>query len=76
LSWPTYDPAKTVRDLVEIVVQVNGKVKERFTVARKAQKNDVEEIVMGMEKIKTAIEGKEIKKFIFVPGKLVNIVVK
>jgi leucyl-tRNA synthetase len=76
LSWPTYDAAKTVRDVVEIVVQINGKVKERFTVEIKADKEVVEELVMGMDKIKKLIEGKEIKKFIYVPGKLVNIVVK
>jgi len=76
LSWPTYDLAKTVRDVVEIVVQINGKVKERLTIEREAGKEAVEKLVMGIEKIKSATEGKEIKKFIYVPGKLVNIVVK
>ncbi|MBK5251452.1 MAG: leucine--tRNA ligase [Peptostreptococcaceae bacterium] len=76
LSWPTYDPAKTVRDVVEIVVQINGRVKERFSVERKADKEAVKELVMDMDKVKKSIEGKEIKKFIYVPGKLVNIVVK
>jgi leucyl-tRNA synthetase len=76
LSWPTYDSSKAVRDIVEIVVQINGKVKERFSVDRKAEKESVEELVMGMDKVKESIEGKEIKKFIYVPGKLVNIVVK
>ncbi|HKL10239.1 MAG TPA: leucine--tRNA ligase [Clostridia bacterium] len=76
LSWPQYDLAKTVRDVVEIVVQINGKVKERLMIERKAGKDDVEKLVMGIDKVKSAIEGKEMKKFIYVPGKLVNIVVK
>jgi len=76
LPWPTYDLEKTVRDVVEIVVQINGKVKERLTIEREAGKEAVEKLVMEIEKIKSATEGKEMKKFIYVPGKLVNIVVK
>ncbi len=76
LPWPSYDLAKTVRDVVEIVVQINGKVKERLTIERKTEKEAVEKLVMESDKIKTELEGKEIKKLIYVPGKLVNIVVK
>ena len=74
--WPTYDESKLVDDEVEIVVQVNGKVRSKVKVAKDASKEQLEEIAKEDEKVKELIEGKEIVKVITIPGKLVNIVVK
>jgi leucyl-tRNA synthetase len=71
-AWPAYDEAKLVDDEVEIVVQVNGKVKAKLMVANDATKEALEQI--AMEEIKDQIEGKTVRKVIAVPGKLVNIV--
>ena len=74
--WPTYDESKLVDDEVEIVVQVNGKVRSKVKVAKDASKEQLEEIAKEDEKVKELVEGKEIVKVITIPGKLVNIVVK
>ena len=73
-AWPAYDEAKLVDDEVEIVVQVNGKVKAKLMVPTGATKESMEEIAMVNEHVKEQIEGKTIRKVITVPGKLVNIV--
>ncbi|GIN21708.1 leucine--tRNA ligase [Siminovitchia fordii] len=73
-AWPLYDETKLVSEEVEIVVQVNGKVRAKLMVSRKADKEELEEIALNHEKIKSAIDGKTIRKVIAVPGKLVNIV--
>ncbi len=73
-EWPTYDEAKLVADTVEIVVQVNGKVKDKMEVSATATKEELEAVAFENEKIKSAIEGKTVRKVIVVPGKLVNIV--
>lgn len=72
--WPVYDEQMLVEDEVEIVVQVNGKVKAKLLVAREADKAATEELAMDQPKIKEEIEGKTIRKIIVVPGKLVNVV--
>lgn len=71
-TWPAFDEAKLVDDEVEIVVQVNGKVKAKLMVANDATKEALEQI--AMDEIKDQIEGKTVRKVIAVPGKLVNIV--
>jgi leucyl-tRNA synthetase len=73
--WPQYDPALLIDDEVEIVIQVNGKVREHLTVAREATSDQIKEAALALPKIQEAIAGKEIKKVVVVPGKLVNIVV-
>ncbi|MDQ0160980.1 leucine--tRNA ligase [Aeribacillus alveayuensis] len=72
--WPTYDEAKLVDDEVEIVIQVNGKVRAKLNVPKDASKEQMEEIALKHDKIQEQIEGKTIRKVIAVPGKLVNIV--
>lgn len=74
VDWPSYDESKLVDDTVEIVVQVNGKVRARINVSKESSKEALEEIALEDEKIKASIDGKEIKKVIAIPGKLVNIV--
>lgn len=73
-KWPTYDESKLVEDTVEIVVQVNGKIKQHLNVSRTASKEELEELALNDEKIKTELEGKTIRRVIAVPGKLVNVV--
>jgi len=75
-SWPVYDEAALALDEVEVVLQVNGKVRGRITVPAAMSKDEVQEIVMNMDRAKRAVEGKTVVKVISVPGKLVNIVVK
>ncbi|WP_397539683.1 leucine--tRNA ligase [Rummeliibacillus pycnus] len=75
-EWPTFDPAKLVDDEVEVVVQVNGKVRAKLMVAKDASREDLEKVALADQHVKEHIEGKDIKKVIAVPGKLVNIVAK
>ncbi len=72
--WPKYDPALAKEDEVEIVVQVNGKIRARLTVAADASEESVREA--ALKEVAGAIEGKQIVKVIVVKGKLVNIVVR
>ncbi len=73
-AWPAYDEAKLVDDEVEIVIQVNGKVKAKLMVPADAGREALEQIAMDDDKIQEQIDGKTIRKVIAVPGKLVNIV--
>lgn len=73
-TWPAYDEAKLVDDEVEIVIQINGKMKVKLMVPTDTPKEKLEEIAMGDHTIKEQIDGKTIRKVIAVPGKLVNIV--
>ena len=73
-QWPTYDEEKTKENSVEIVLQIMGKVRSRITVPVDISKEDAIALAKQDERIAQAIEGKEIKKEIYVPGKLVNIV--
>lgn len=74
-AWPTYEEALTVDDEVEIVVQVNGKIADRFKIANGTDEAAMQEIAMGLDKVKDAMNGKAVRKVIAVKGKLVNIVV-
>lgn len=73
-AWPIYDEKFLVEDEVEVVFQVNGKVKSRSSVPAAATKEELTEIAMADEKVKEAIAGKQVRKVIAVPGKLVNVV--
>ena len=75
-SWPEYDEKALVKDTVEIVVQVNGKIKEKLDIAGGLSREEMEKTAMENEKVKGLIEGKNVVKVIAVPGKLINIVVK
>ena len=75
-SWVSYDPALCVDDTVEIVVQVNGKLKAKLNIAVDADKDSVITQALADEKVKEATDGKNIIKQIYVPNKLVNIVAK
>ena len=73
-TWPAYDPAALVRNEIEIVVQVNGKLRERLTVAKDADEETVKSLALQSPKVLEHTDGKTIRKIIFVPGKLLNIV--
>ena len=74
--WPKYDAALAKEEELEIPVQVNGKLRGRIVVPADATEEFVLERALADEKVKSAIAGKQIVKKIFVPGKLVNIVVR
>ncbi len=75
-SWPEYDEQKTKDSTVEIVVQIKGKVRSRINVPADISKEDALAAAKADEKIAAEIAGKEIVKEIYVPGKLVNLVIK
>jgi leucyl-tRNA synthetase len=73
--WPAYDPALLVEDEIEMPVQVNGKVRDKIVVKKDAAREEIEALARGSAKVAEWTAGKEIKKVVVVPGKLVNIVV-
>ena len=73
--WPEVDPAALAQDTVEMVVQVNGKLRGRIRVASGAAESDVRTAALGAEHVERFVAGKPVRKVIIVPGKLVNIVV-
>ena len=76
ISWPKYDESALVQDEVEVIVQVNGKLRDKIYMDANIAREDMEKIALESEKVKAAIEGKNVVKVIAVPKKLVNIVVK
>ena len=75
-SWPVYDEAKTVDDEIEIVAQINGKVKCKLVIGADEAEDSIKEKALAEPKIAEAIEGKTVVKVIVIPKRLVNIVVK
>ncbi len=73
-AWPVYDESLLVEDEVEVVVQVNGKLREKIIVKKDAANAAVEEQALAGPKVRESLEGKTVRKVIVVPGKLVNIV--
>ena len=74
--WPGYDPDLTTQDTITLVVQVNGKVRDNLQVSRNATKQQLEKAAMESEKVRKWIEGKQVKRVVVVPGRLVNIVAR
>lgn len=75
-DWPRVDKKYLVDDTITVVVQVNGKLRDSVDVAADIDQDGIREVVLAREKMQSWIEGKQIIKFIYVPGKLVNLVVK
>ena len=75
-SWPTYDEAKTADDTVEVILQINGKLRGKIAVPVDMDKDEVIALAKTDEKVAASIEGKTIVKEIVVPNKIVNIVVR
>ena len=73
-AWPIFDENKLIEEEIEIVIQVNGKVREKMNVPTDASKEDLERIAIETDKIQEVIKDKTVRKVIAVPGKLINIV--
>ncbi len=76
MPWPEYDEEVLIEDEIEIVIQVNGKVRSRINVQRNIGKQDVEQMALSDDKVKDFLKDMKIVKTIVIPGKLVNIVAK
>jgi len=74
-KWPSYDLRELKRETVMFIIQVNGKVRDKVEIASGLNQRQVENFLPNLPKIKHWVEGKEMKKVIFVPNKLINIVV-
>ena len=73
--WPQYDPALIQAGEYDLVIQINGKTRDRVAVSRNTQRPEIEKMVLGREQTKKYIGANPIKKIIFVEGRLINIVV-
>lgn len=74
-AWPAYEPKLIKEKEIELVVQVNGKIRDKIKVPADISETDAKQIALGSEKIQKWLEGKEPRKVIFVKGKLVSIVI-
>jgi leucyl-tRNA synthetase len=75
-EWPTFDPAKTIEDTIEIPVQVGGKLKGTVTVQRDAEESVIKEEAVKLDGVARALDGKTIVKVIYVKNKIFNLIVK
>ena len=74
--WPEFDEKLCEVTTVTMAVQVNGKVKAQIELPKAADEDLAREIALGQPKVSDFLKGKEIKKFIYVPGRIVNVVAK
>jgi leucyl-tRNA synthetase len=74
--WPEYDPDLAISDVVELVVQVNGKVRARFEAGPEIPVEELQAQALSLPRIQELLEGKEVIKVVAVPGRLVSIVIK
>ncbi|HEX6309611.1 MAG TPA: leucine--tRNA ligase [Longimicrobiales bacterium] len=74
-NWPAYDPLKTVADTVEFVVQVNGKLRARMPLSRGISQEDAQAAALADENVRRYIDGAQVRKVVFVPDRLLNLVV-
>ena len=74
-AWPTADPAALAEDLVTIVLQINGKVRDRFSAPADATAEELERLALALPKVQALLEGRKPKKIVAVPGHIVNVVV-
>lgn len=75
-EWPEYDKAALVKDEVEVIVQINGKLKDKLIMPNNSSKEETEKAARNLDKVKEAAEGKQIVKVIVIPNKIVNFVVR
>ncbi len=74
-AWPSVDSAALAQDTIELVLQVNGKLRSKIAVSSTATQDEIETLALNDEHVQRFIEGRPVKKLIVVPKKLVNIVV-
>jgi leucyl-tRNA synthetase len=72
--WPGFDAALLKENTVTVILQVNGKVRDRMDVPAQISREDLEKLALANERVCEHLTGKQVKKVIVVPGKLVNIV--
>ena len=75
-TFPTWDEALVAEERITLVVQVNGKVRDRLEVPAGIQEEAAQELALASPRIKTYIEGKQVSKTVYVPGRLINVVVR
>lgn len=74
-AWPKFDPSLLQAETFMLVVQVNGKVRDKVQVAKGIAPKEIESLVMGLPRLKSFLEGKTVRNFIYVPERLANVVV-
>jgi leucyl-tRNA synthetase len=74
--WPQADPALLARDTVTVVVQVNGRLRDRIEASAEASEGELLELARASEKVRRHLDGRQVVKEVVVPGKLVNLVVR
>jgi leucyl-tRNA synthetase len=75
VAWPEVDESALVQDKIELMVQVNGKLRSKLSIAADLAKDEIEILALADENVQKFIDGKEVRKVIVVPGRLINIVV-
>lgn len=75
-SWPTYDPSQIIDERIELGVQINGKLRGTIQLSPDADESTVKTLAFGNENVKKWLEGKEVVKVIYVPGRICNIVIE
>jgi len=73
-NWPEFDPSKVIEEVASIIIQINGKVRDKLQAPLDATESDLKQQALSLPKIQTALSGKEPVKIIVVPNRLVNIV--
>ena len=74
-KWPKYDPKLIIEEKVALVVQVNGKTRDVIKASGSLSEEEVRKLALASDKIKKHLVGKDVKKFIYVPGRLINLVI-
>jgi len=74
--WPDFDPDVVRTEEIEIAVQINGRVRDRLVIDADASQEEMKAAALELERVRAAVEGREIVRIVAVPGRLVNIVVK
>ncbi len=74
-KWPDYNPKLISKETIQLVIQINGKVRDKITVKTDISEKEAQELAKSQEKMQKWLEGKEIRKIIFIPKKLINIVI-
>ena len=73
-AWPTWDESLTIEEMIEIAIQVNGKARDRITVAHDAAEETVRETALASDRVRQHLAGRTPSKVIYIPGRLINIV--
>ncbi|MDZ4205644.1 MAG: leucine--tRNA ligase, partial [Patescibacteria group bacterium] len=73
-NWPTYNPKKLLKDEITLAIQINGKVRANLLVSREQSEEEIRATVLALPEVKKWLDGKELKKVIIVPRRVVSIV--